>query len=97
MPIESLLEKIAKSQEWQDKIEATDSDEQAIEVIKEAAQSLGETVTDAEILEFIKEQEDDELDDDDLRAAAGGLFRRHRNPFSGRRNFRDFVRRYVII
>ena len=78
MPLESLVEKIAASEEWQAKIEACESEEQAAAVVKEAASSLGETVSEAEIIEFINSLGDDELNDDELEAAAGGGRRRRR-------------------
>ena len=95
MPLESLVEKIAASEEWQAKIEACESEDGAVAVVKEAASSLGETVTDAEIQQFLEGiADDEEMDDDDLAAAAGGAHTIRRGARRGWRASTRGMRRY---
>ncbi|MDJ1184358.1 hypothetical protein [Roseofilum casamattae] len=94
MPLESLVEKIAASTEWQEKIENCESEEQAVALVKEAASSLGESITDAEIQQFLEDLSDEEMDDEDLAAAAGGAHTIRRGARRGWRGTTRGARRY---
>jgi len=76
MSIESLSKKIAESSEWSQKLENAESNEQLVLTLLKGSVDLGEgDLTVSELVSFIdnlSSADDQELDDAELEAAAGG-------------------------
>ncbi|MDJ1179261.1 hypothetical protein PJF56_10330 [Roseofilum sp. BLCC_M91] len=76
MSIESLSKKIAESSEWSKKMEGCETNEQVVVTILKGSVELGEgDLTVSELVTFIdslSSADDQELDDAELEAAAGG-------------------------
>ncbi|MDJ1174359.1 hypothetical protein [Roseofilum capinflatum] len=76
MSIESLSKKISESSEWSQKFEACETNDQVILTLLKGSVDLGEgNLTVNELVSFIdnlSSADDQELDDAELEAAAGG-------------------------